>query len=362
MSAKRIVPESQPRGPELDKRKAYILTTIVYEYIATAEPVGSATLTQKYNLGVSSATIRNEMAELEARGYLVQPHTSAGRIPSDTGYRTYVDRLMPAESLASEESDRLRTEFARAGRAIDEIVEQATRLLSQYSQNLAVVVAPSKDSQVFRHLQLIWLADRSVLMVVVTTAGVAQQHVIEPVVDVDPDELTRASNALNRRLTGTLLAQLDRGAVVDALAAIEPPLHTSLIDGIVAGFAHARRPEERRILFGGAQHLLDQPEFRDFKKLRSILDLVEEQRTLYNVVLDSIERGESTPSVRIGGELELEDMSECSLVAIPYRMGDRSLGVLAILGARRMPYGRMMALIAATADHLSQHLTDVELP
>ncbi|TAM57709.1 heat-inducible transcription repressor HrcA [bacterium] len=362
MSANSNVPESLPRVPELDKRKAYILTTVVYEYIATAEPVGSATLTQKYNLGVSSATIRNEMAELEARGYLVQPHTSAGRVPSDTGYRTYVDRLMPAETLGSEESGRLRAEFMRAGRALDEIVEQATRLLAQYSQSLAVVVAPSKDSQTFRHLQLIWLAERSVLMVVVTTAGVTEQHVIEPAVNVDPDDLTRASNALNRRLSGKLLAELDRTAVSDVLAAMSPPLHASLVDGVVAGFARVRRPEERRILFGGAQHLLDQPEFRDFKKLRSILDLVEEQRTLYHVVLESIERGESTPSVRIGGELELDDINECSLVTIPYRMGDRSLGVLAILGARRMPYGRMMALIAATADHLSQHLTDVELP
>lgn len=357
------MPETQPqRAPELDKRKAYILTTVVYEYIATAEPVGSGTLTQKYNLGVSSATIRNEMAELEARGYLVQPHTSAGRIPSDTGYRTYVDRLMPAETLSAEESARLRTEFAKAGRALDEIIEQTTKLLAQYSQNLAVVLAPNKDSQTFRHLQLIWLAERSVLMVVVTTAGVTEQHVIEPELPVDPDELTRASNALNSRLSGKLLADLDRAAVVGALTEIMPPVQASLIDGIVAGFARSHRPGERRILFGGAQHLLDQPEFRDFKKLRSILDLVEEERTLYRVVLDSIERHAATPAVRIGGELELEDMAECSLIAIPYRMGDRSLGVLAILGARRMPYGRMMALISATADHLSRHLTEVELP
>ncbi|HVA37879.1 MAG TPA: heat-inducible transcriptional repressor HrcA [Candidatus Dormibacteraeota bacterium] len=356
------MPEIEPRVPELDKRKAYILTTVVYEYIATAEPVGSATLTQKYNLGVSSATIRNEMAELEARGYLVQPHTSAGRVPSDVGYRTYVDRLMPPENLSDEEGARLHAEFAHAGRALDEIVEQTTRLLSQLSQNLAVVVAPSRDSQTFRHLQLIWLAERSILMVVVTTAGVTEQHVIEPDAAVDPDELTRCSNALNKWLSGRLLSELDRAAVVGALREIAPPVPLSLIDGVVAGFAKTRRPEERRILFGGAQHLLDQPEFRDFKKLRSILDLVEEQRTLYRMVLESIEREHAEPSVRIGGELDLEDMSECSLVTIPYRMGDRSLGVLAILGARRMPYGRMMALVAATAEHLSQHLTDVELP
>ncbi|MDE2573264.1 MAG: heat-inducible transcription repressor HrcA [bacterium] len=355
------MPEPQPRGPELDKRKAYILTTVVYEYIATAEPVGSATLTHKYNLGVSSATIRNEMAELEARGYLVQPHTSAGRIPSDTGYRTYVDRLMPPETLTPEENEHVRVEFAKAGRALDEIIEQTTKLLAQLSQNLAVVVAPSRDTQTFRHLQLIWLAERSILMVVVTTAGVAEQHVIEPETSVDPDDLTRYSNALNKRLSGKLLPELDYEAVEAALFDIRPHVQPSVIDGVARGLAATRRPEERRILFGGAHHLLDQPEFRDLKKLRSILDLVEEQRTLYQVILDSIEKGDA-PTVRIGGELELDDMSECSLVTIPYRMGDRSMGVLAVLGARRMPYGRMMALVSATAGNLSQHLTDVALP
>src|SRR5512146_2579380 len=136
----------------LDKRKAYILATVVYEYVATAEPVGSNTLTQKYNLGVSSATVRNELAELEAGGYLVQPHTSAGRIPSDSGYRTYVDRLMQPEHLANDDRQRIRDELRDASRELDEVIDHATRLLGRLSNNLAFVTKPQQETQTFKHL------------------------------------------------------------------------------------------------------------------------------------------------------------------------------------------------------------------
>src|SRR3984885_8307886 len=129
----------------LDKRKAYILATVVYEYIATAEPVGSQTLTQKYQLGVSSATVRNEMAELEAGGYLVQPHTSAGRVPSDAGYRKYVDRLMQPEELADDEQRRIHDELGDAARELDEIIDHTTRLLGRLSNNLAFVTKPQQE-------------------------------------------------------------------------------------------------------------------------------------------------------------------------------------------------------------------------
>src|ERR1700677_1529676 len=155
----------------LDKRKAYILATVVYEYIATAEPVGSNTLTQKYNLGVSSATVRNEMAELEAGGYLVQPHTSAGRVPSDAGYRTYVDDLMQPETLGNEDRKRIREDLREASRELDEVIETTTRLLSRLSNNLAFVTKPQPDTQSFKHMQLIWLSPRTGVAVVVTSLG-----------------------------------------------------------------------------------------------------------------------------------------------------------------------------------------------
>src|SRR5665213_2157286 len=141
--------------PPLDQRKAFILATVVYEYIASGEPVGSQTLTQKYNLGVSSATVRNEMAELELGGYLVQPHTSAGRVPSDSGYRTYVDDLMQPEQLGEADRRRIRDELRDASRELDEIVANATRVLGRLSNNLAFVTRPEIATPVmFKHLQL----------------------------------------------------------------------------------------------------------------------------------------------------------------------------------------------------------------
>jgi heat-inducible transcriptional repressor len=347
---------------ELDKRKAFILATVVYEYINTAEPVGSVTLTQKYNLGVSSATIRNEMAELEASGYLVQPHTSAGRIPSDAGYRTYVDRLMQPETLTKDDTRRIRDEFREASRELGDVIEQTTRLLSGLSGNLAIAIAPSRDSHAFKHVQLIWLSPRTSLIIIVTSGGVAAQRVVEWSAEVAADDLTRLSNALNSRFGGRVME--DVGAPdVDAVCA---ELHVSaqIRDAVRAVFAAAREAGEPEIAAAGAQNLLDQPEFHDLRKLRAILRIVEEQRTLYDLVADELAADvprKSQAHVRIGHELGPDELAECSVVTVPYSFGDRGVGVLAILGPRRMPYARLMALASGTARSLGDHLNDVEI-
>lgn len=342
---------------ELDKRKAYILATVVYEYIATAEPVGSQSLTQKYNLGVSSATVRNEMAELEAQGYLVQPHTSAGRIPSDAGYRTYVDDLMQPERLGPEDRRRIREELRDASRELDEILEHTTKLVGRLSKNIAFVTKPTAGAQTFRHLQLIWLSSRTGVAIVVTSMGVAAQSLFELRNDVTPDDLTRLSNALNARLGNRTLRDI-RDAEVDSAVA-ELNLHDELKNAVLTALASARSGEASTVAASGAQNLLDQPEFQDLRKLRSILRIVEEQKTLYDLVADSI--GAEEPSVKIGHELGLDEMTDFSIVTVPYRFGERAIGMLSILGPRRMPYARLMALASGTAETLSERLADVEI-
>jgi heat-inducible transcriptional repressor len=346
---------------ELDKRKAFILATVVYEYIATAEPVGSNTLTQKYNLGVSSATIRNEMAELEAGGYLVQPHTSAGRIPSDIGYRTYVDRLMQPESLPSDDARRIRDQFREASRELSDVIEQTTRMLSGLSRNLAFAVAPSRDSHAFKHIQLIWLSPRTALAIVVTSMGVASQTPFEWSTDVAADDLTQLSNALNVRLSGRIMEDIARADFTNV--ALELKLSDELRGAVETAFRNARQISDPQLAASGAQNLLDQPEFHDLRKLRSILRIVEEQKTLYDLVAESIrpDADVTLPTVKIGHELGEDAMAECSLVTVPYRFGDRGIGMIAILGPRRMPYGRLMALASGTADSLGAHLDDLEL-
>ena len=341
----------------LDKRKAYILATVVYEYVATAEPVGSNTLTQKYNLGVSSATIRNEMAELEELGYLDQPHTSAGRIPSDAGYRTYVDALMQPEQLPVPERRRIQDELREASRELDDVIETATRLLGRLSNNLAFVVTPPHEAHAFRHIQMIWLSAQTGVAVVMTSMGSAAQSMFELQTDVTPDDLTRLSNALNARLGGKLLGEITDTNVAAAVAEIG--LGDDVRTAVLNALRSARSSETPHISSAGAQNLLDQPEFHDLRKLRSILNIVEEQKTLYDLVADSM--GKESASVKIGHELGSDDIIECSVVTVPYHFGEHAIGMLAILGPRRMPYARLMALASGTAETLSARLSDVEI-
>ena len=340
----------------LDKRKAYILATVVYEYIATAEPVGSQTLTQKYNLGVSSATVRNEMAELEASGYLVQPHTSAGRIPSDAGYRTYVDRLMQPEELGLEERRRIREELRDASHELDEIIDHTTRLLGRLSNNLAFVTRPQQESQTFKHIQLIWLSPRTGVAIVVTSLGVSAQSLFELGSEVGPDELTRFSNALNARFNNRLLRDVPDSEVVTVARDVN--LSEDLRNAVIAALQTARSNELPDVAAAGAQNLLDQPEFQDLRKLRSILRIIEEQKTLYDIVADAI--SSDAASVKIGHELGSDELSDLSVVTVPYRFGANAMGMLSILGPRRMPYARLLALASGTAETLSQRLSDVE--
>jgi heat-inducible transcriptional repressor len=341
----------------LDKRKAYILATVVYEYIATAEPVASQALTQKYNLGVSSATVRNEMAELEAGGFLVQPHTSAGRVPSDAGYRMYVDQLMHHEQLAAEDRKRIREELRDASRELDEIIEGTTRLLGRLSKNLAFVTKPAQDTTTFKHIQLIWLSARTGVAIVVTSIGVSAQSLFELANDTTPDDLTELSNALNARLGNRMLRDIrDRDV---AATTQELGLGDDLKNAVLTALHTASSGDTPTLSASGAQNLLDQPEFHDLRKLRSILRIVEEQKTLYDLVADSMNA--EAPEVKIGHELGVEEMTDFSIVTVPYRFGQHAIGMLSILGPRRMPYGRLMALASGTAETLSERLSDVEI-
>ncbi|MHB8139872.1 MAG: heat-inducible transcriptional repressor HrcA [Vulcanimicrobiaceae bacterium] len=342
---------------DLDQRKAYILATVVYEYIATGEPVGSQTLTQKYGLGISSATVRNEMAELEAAGYLVQPHTSAGRVPSDAGYRTFVDDLMAPEKLLFDERRRIRDELHDASRELDELIDSTSRLLGRLSNNLAFVTRPQPDSHEFRHIQLIWLTSRTGVGIVVTSLGVAAQSLFELTTDVKPDDMTRLSNALNVRLANHRLADIGEDDIAAAVAELQ--LSDDLRNAVVTALRSARSDEAPMVAAAGAQNLLDQPEFRDLRKLRSILRIVEEQKTLYDLVADAM--AAEQPSVKIGHELQHDELVDLSVVTVPYRFGPHAVGMLSILGPRRMPYARLMALASGTAETLSERLSDVEI-
>lgn len=341
---------NQPPDEPLARRRMSILGTVVYEYIATGEPVGSATLTQKYNLGVSPATVRAEMATLEDEGYLDQPHTSAGRVPSDRGYRYYVDHLMLPEALSADERARIRAEIRQASRQLDTAVDKASHVLSNLTKSIAFAIAPRLQSQVLSRVQLIWVASHSIHIVLVTDLGLAAQTTIEVDEAVDADQLARACDNLNHRFDGRPL----NGITLDDLAAAArvTPMPMDLVRVLAGLFAEQGETEvERRLYAGGANNLLDQQEFRDLRKLRAILDLMEEQRTLYSLLQSSLV-SEGT-RVAIGSELGNADMSECSVLTVPYKVGVRNVGAVGVLGPRRMHYARLIALVNCMADSLN---------
>jgi heat-inducible transcriptional repressor len=296
------------------------------------------------------------MAELEAGGYLVQPHTSAGRVPSDAGYRTYVDDLMQPETLGTEDRKRIREDLREASRELDEVIETATRLLGRLSNNLAFVTKPQPDTQSFKHMQLIWLSPRTGVAVVVTSLGVAAQTLFEVTHDVEADALTQLSNALNGRLGNRLLRDISDRDVQSIIEELGLP--DELRGAVLAALSSARSAQAPSIAAAGAQNLLDQPEFQDLRKLRSILRIVEEQKTLYDMVADAV--GNDTPSVKIGAEFGSDELADLSVVTVPYRFGPNAVGMLSILGPRRMPYARLVALASGTADTLSERLSDIE--
>lgn len=334
----------------LARRKMSILGTVVYEYIATGEPVGSATLTQKYNLGISPATVRAEMASLEDEGYLDQPHTSAGRVPSDRGYRFYVDHIMLPETLTPEERARIRAEVRHASRQLDTAVEKASHVLSTLTKSIAFAIAPRLNSQVFSHLQLIWVASHSVHVVLVTNLGLAAQTTVEVSERVDADTLTRACNSLNQRFAGKLLSEIHASDLMDVTRAT--PLPNDVVRALAGMFAEQGEGDaERRLFAGGANNLLDQQEFRDLRKLRAILDLMEEQRTLYELLQTSL--ASQGTRIAIGSELGNADISECSVLTVPYRVGARNVGAVGVLGPRRMQYARLISLVNCMADSLN---------
>jgi heat-inducible transcriptional repressor len=296
------------------------------------------------------------MAELEAGGYLVQPHTSSGRIPSDSGYRTYVDELMQPEALTEDERRRIRDELGDATRELDEIIDHTTRVLGRLSNNLAFVTMPQQEAQLFKHIQLIWLSPHTGVAIVVTSLGVAAQSLFELGAEVQPDDLTRFSNALNARLANRLLREVTDSEI--AHAAQEAGVSDDLRAAVATAALSARSGEQPTIAAAGAQNLLDQPEFQDLRKLRSILRIVEEQKTLYEIVADAMNA--DSVSVKIGHELGSEELADLSVVTVPYRFGAHALGMLSILGPRRMPYARLLALASGTAETLSQRLSDVE--
>jgi len=331
----------------LDERKATILRAVVAEYIETAQPVGSGHVASAPGVNVSSATVRNDMAVLEAEGYLAQPHTSAGRVPTEKGYRFFVDQLGGPGRLGATEAQQVRSFFSHTHGELERMLADTSRLLSSLTSYAAVVVAPQHEVATIRSVQLVGLAPRVVLVVGVLSNGAIEKHTIDLVEDVD--ELT--VNAAGVRLSTVVV-----GRTLASIADLGPSDGGGAVDALVAAALDALRGEHRhddQVFIGGTSEMVSA--FDAVRTVSEILRILEQQLVVVGLLEDVLRRG---LSVAIGRETGNEALADCSLVVAPYLVDGEPAGTIGVLGPTRMHYDQALSAVAVVADRLGRRLSE----
>ncbi len=336
----------------VEERKLEVLRAIVEDFISTREPVGSKALVERHQLGVSSATIRNDMAALEEDGLIVQPHTSAGRVPTDAGYRMFVDRLTSIKPLTAAERRAIEA-FMTDAVDLDDVLHRAVRALAQITRNVAVVQYPSLSRSKIRHLELVSLSPSRLMLVVITDTGRVEQRIVElpaPVDEATVFELRGTINALLRER-----ALLDAPGIVADLPSTVPAharglattLSTVLLEALV-------EQNGERMLLGGTGNLTENS--LDFPAIRPVLEALEEQVVMLRLLDQSVTSSEIV--VRIGNETGHEALLGASMVSAGYGPGGSTVGGVGVVGPRRMDYAHTMARVAAVARYVGELLAE----
>jgi heat-inducible transcriptional repressor len=336
----------------VEDRKLEVLRAIVEDYIATNEPVGSKSLVDRHNLGVSSATIRNDMAALEEDGLIAQPHTSAGRVPTDAGYRVFVDRLTEIKPLSSAEKRAIAT-FLDGAVDLDDVLHRAVRALAQLTRNVAVVQYPSLSRSRVRHLELISISTTRLMLVLITDTGRVEQRLVDLPSPVSGEDVYELRATLNAKLRDRPLSETPEivsdlpGQVEPRLRGMVSTLSTVLLEVLV-------EPSSDRIVLGGTANLSQQTV--DFPAIRPVLEALEEQVVLLRLLDQAVSSTQIV--VRIGNETEHEALATTSVVSTGYGLHGSAVGAVGVLGPRRMDYGHTMARVAAVARYVGNLLED----
>ncbi len=334
----------------LDARKEHILLAIIQDYITTAEPVGSRTIARKYKLGVSPATIRNEMADLEEMGYIEQPHTSAGRIPSDRGYRYYVDNLMKRQELSKEEEKLVLDSYLTKVQDVGQVLRRTGQLLSRITNYTAVVFTAHYGKTKFKHINLVYMSSGQCMVVVVTDAGSVHYRIIDIPESIGPADLETISAVLNRKLQGQSMENIKLTLIKEIYFELAKQKHILNMAMDLIRDSLAVETEEK-IYLGGVFNILNQPEFHNVEKVKTLLSLLEQEQELANIMVDVFQVEGVT--ARIGEEITNERMKDCSVVMAGYRAGGKPLGGIGLIGPTRMDYARAFAVVEYMTKNLS---------
>ena len=335
----------------LEERRMEVLRAIVEDFVLSNEPVGSKALAERHALGVSPATVRNDMSALEEEGYITQPHTSAGRIPTDKGYRLFVDRLSGVKPLSRAERRAIQN-FLEGAVDIDDVVRRSVRLLAQLTRQVAVVQYPSLSSSCVRHIEVVILNPHRLLLVLITDTGRVEQRVVDVPQEVDDTIVGELRTALNASLRGRKVVEAS-AAAADLPDTVRPDLrpHLTTLTTVLME-ALVERQEERIALAGTANLTRSAVDFAD--SLRPILEALEEQVVLLKLIGSVRETG--TVTVRIGPETDVDALRSTSVVSTGYGRGPAPLGGMGVVGPMRMDYPGTMAAVRAVAKYVGELL------
>lgn len=334
-----------------DERKYDILNAIIRDYIETAEPVGSRTLEKKYDLGVSSATIRNEMSDLEELGYLVQPHASAGRIPTTAGYRFYVDRFMKAEPLPDNLAADVKAQYDAYIGELNELMQKSAELLTKLTNYTSLVAAPDSSVLELRELHLIHIEAERVLMVLVTKQGIVKNAEIHLSAIPTLSQLEHVSNFINT--FKDLNEDYQRVSLLkgfDVLDRMEQKILSEIVPAI--GML-MRSASKTRVYQSGITEILNYPEFRDTGRAKQILDLLHEQEVISMLLAEHSEAG---VDIKIGAENELDELNDCSIVTATYKLNGMPIGSVGLVGPTRMDYDKCVSVLETLTSALSEYV------
>lgn len=340
----------------IDGRKIKILQAIINDYIKTAEPVGSRTLSKKYELGVSSATIRNEMADLEEMGYLEQPHASAGRIPSSKGYRLYVDKLMEYKTLSLEEEIMIKKyTIDMALFEVDKVLKQTSALLSELTRLTCVVKAPSVKKSYMKSAQLMQIDELNILCIIVTDDGVVKNGLLKVTRRLYPEDLNKINKILNERLVNLTIEEINL-EVINRLS-IELKGFDEILNGMLSLlYETLKASKTSEVYMEGTTNIFNYSEYNDIQKAKEILEL------LYNKdYVNELIYTDKAISIKIGDENYLPQAKDCSVISAEYTLGRRSLGTIGLIGPRRIDYSKVISIMAEVMKELNSLLNKQSL-
>ena len=335
----------------LNERKKKILQIIIEDYISSAEPVGSRTIARKYDLGLSPATIRNEMSDLELLGYLEQPHTSAGRIPSAQAYRFYVDALIEPGTLTDNDMALIDGWYNERRRNIDDIFQSTAKILSRMTQNVSMVLTNQQTIANFCYLKFLPLDSQHAILCIVADDGSIDTNVVDIPLGMSSEEMDYLAGKMSKLLEDRNLS--------DISVEILQNVHTDVVEDklIFSSLLQAVRKmtgrrQEQKVFLGGTKQLLNQPEFRDVERVRNLLGILEEEK----VLKDLLQGGEDSGlKVKIGSEDKFTGIQDCSMVQATYRLNGQIVGTMAVLGPTRMEYGKVISVM----DYLHKYLKTI---